>query len=84
MDFGPGVDLKQVRFACVHADMGGSYVPDKKTGLCAADLPLNWMLDEVAKVGLKIEPHIKTAKSVMGQDRGGKYSCCYCECNPAC
>jgi uncharacterized protein (DUF2235 family) len=57
----PGVDLKQVWFAGVHADIGGSYPPDKDTGLSAADSPLAWMLDEASAAGLKIEPHIRTA-----------------------
>ena len=55
----PGVDLKQVWFAGVHADVGGSYKPDKDTGLIAADAPLKWMLDEAEKEGLKVESHIK-------------------------
>ena len=57
----PGVDLKQVWFAGVHADVGGSYAPDKTTGLIAADAPLKWMLSEAQKEGLKIEPHIVSA-----------------------
>ncbi len=55
----PGVDLKQVWFAGVHADIGGSYPPDKNTGNRASDLPLEWMLDEATAAGLEIEPHIK-------------------------
>ena len=54
----PGVDLKQVWFAGVHSDIGGSYAPDKDTGLIAADAPLAWMLSEAGSQGLKIEPHI--------------------------
>ena len=57
----PGVNLKQVWFAGVHADVGGSYAPDKNTGLLAADAPLGWMLSEAEKEGLKVEPHIKAA-----------------------
>lgn len=55
----PGVDLKQVWFSGVHSDIGGSYEPDKATGLCAADTPLRWMLDQAGDAGLKIEPHIR-------------------------
>lgn len=55
----PGVDLKQVWFSGVHADIGGSYPPDKKTGIRVSDTPLAWMLDEATKAGLKIEPHIR-------------------------
>ena len=54
-----GVDLKQVWFAGVHADIGGSYPPDKKTGFMASDTSLAWMLDEASKAGLQIEPHIQ-------------------------
>lgn len=56
-----GVDLKQVWFAGVHADVGGSYPPDKDTHLVAADAPLKWMLKEAGEQGLKVEPHIKNA-----------------------
>lgn len=57
----PGVDLKQVWFAGVHADIGGSYPPDKQTGLRASDVSLKWMLDEAVNAGLRIEPHIEQA-----------------------
>ena len=53
-----GVDLKQVWFCGVHADVGGSYPPDRKTGIKASDTPLLWMLDEAKREGLKIESHI--------------------------
>ena len=53
------VDLKQVWFAGVHADIGGSYPPDKQTSIRASDTPLAWMLDEATKAGVKIEPHIR-------------------------
>jgi len=53
-----GVDLKQVWFAGVHADVGGSYGPDKNTGNTVSDLPLRWMLDEAKTAGLKLETHI--------------------------
>lgn len=55
----PGVDLKQVWFSGVHSDVGGSYPPDKKTGIRASDIPLAWMLEEASTAGLKIEPHIR-------------------------
>ncbi len=55
----PKVDLKQVWFAGVHSDVGGSYGPDKKTGTCVSDTALLWMLDEAAHAGLKLEPHIR-------------------------
>lgn len=53
-----GVDLKQVWFAGVHADVGGSYPPDRDSGLIAADAPLQWMLNEAKKAGLKVEPQL--------------------------
>jgi uncharacterized protein (DUF2235 family) len=56
-----GVNLKQIWFAGVHADVGGSYPPDKDTRLIAADAPLKWLLAEAKKEGLKIEPHIDSA-----------------------
>ncbi|WP_300457236.1 DUF2235 domain-containing protein [Desulfobacula sp.] len=55
----PEMDLKQVWFAGVHSDIGGSYPPDKQTGISASDTPLRWMLDEATSAGLKIEPHIR-------------------------
>jgi uncharacterized protein (DUF2235 family) len=55
-----GVDLKQVWFAGSHADVGGSCGPDKHTGLIAADAPLEWMLIEAEKPGLRAESYIKT------------------------
>ena len=54
----PGVDLKQVWFAGVHADIGASYPPDKDTGFRASDTPLKWMLDEATTAGLILESHI--------------------------
>lgn len=56
----PGVDLKQVWFAGVHSDVGGSYPPDKDTGILASDVPLSWMLDQARDAGLFIEPYIHT------------------------
>lgn len=60
-DSRPGVDLKQIWFAGVHSDVGGSYPPDRETGIRASDTLLAWMLDEAADAGLKIEPHIRVA-----------------------
>lgn len=55
-----GVDLKQVWFAGVHTDVGGSYPPDKENGIRASDSTLEWMLDEAHDAGLGIEPHLWT------------------------
>lgn len=57
----PGVDLKQVWFAGVHSDIGGSYPPDKQTGLRASDLSLDWMVSQARQAGLLIEPHLKAS-----------------------
>lgn len=56
-----GVNLKQVWFAGVHADIGGSYPPDKKSKAFSSDASLGWMLDEAKANGLKIESHIRTS-----------------------
>ncbi|WP_413833937.1 DUF2235 domain-containing protein [Desulfobacula sp.] len=56
-----GMDLKQVWFAGVHSDVGGSYPPDKQTGIRSSDAPLAWMLDEAIRAGLEIEPHIRNS-----------------------
>lgn len=54
----PHINLKQVWFAGVHTDIGGSYPPDQHTGINAADSSLKWMLDEAAEAGLQLEPYI--------------------------
>jgi uncharacterized protein (DUF2235 family) len=53
-----GVDLKQVWFAGVHTDVGGSCEPDGVTNTVASDIPLQWMLGEAATAGLGIEQHV--------------------------
>ena len=53
-----GVDLKQVWFAGVYSDVGGSYPSDKETHLVAADVPLAWMVKEASRFGSSIEPHL--------------------------
>jgi uncharacterized protein (DUF2235 family) len=60
----PGLDLKQVWFAGVHADVGGGY---KERGLshCAG----RWMLDEAARFGLSFEPHLDAALVPEPADR---------------
>lgn len=55
-----GVDLKQVWFSGVHADIGGSYPPDT-SGLNASDTPLAWMMDQATAAGLTIEPHLRAS-----------------------
>lgn len=73
----PGVDLKQVWFAGVHADIGGSYPPDK-SGLNASDIPLAWMIDQATTAGLTIEPHLRASltdgsKAKLHQSRNHVY-----------
>jgi uncharacterized protein (DUF2235 family) len=55
----PGVDLKQVWFAGVHADIGGGYRPDSNATLLA-DIPLMWMLREAEQHDLTFEPYMKS------------------------
>ena len=45
-------DIKQVWFAGVHSDVGGSY-PEEQSGL--SKLALEWMLREAVQFGLKID-----------------------------
>ena len=54
-----GVDLKQVWFSGVHADIGGGYGPSKKTGTTVSDVALRWMLDQAVDAGLVLEPHVR-------------------------
>jgi uncharacterized protein (DUF2235 family) len=61
-----GVDLKQVWFAGVHSDVGGSYPPDSGSGLRSADIPLRWMLDQARAAGLRVEPHILVGLDAQG------------------
>lgn len=53
-----GVDLKQVWFAGVHADIGGSYKPDDR-GMTLSDTALEWMMNESKQHGIAFEPHLK-------------------------
>lgn len=48
----PGIDIKQVWFAGVHSNVGGSY---DDRGL--SDHALKWMVDEAASFGLGFEGH---------------------------
>ncbi len=51
------IDLQQVWFSGAHSNIGGSYKPDRDSGLLS-DIPLKWMLREAAKFGLVTEPHL--------------------------
>lgn len=52
------VDLAQVWFAGVHADIGGSYKPDKD-GKVLSDIPMQWLLTEAENSGLAFDNQIK-------------------------
>ena len=51
------VDLLQVWFAGVHADVGGGYAP-AKDGTLLSDVPLRWMIEEARGFGLGVEGHV--------------------------
>jgi uncharacterized protein (DUF2235 family) len=50
--WGAGVDIKQVWFAGVHCDVGGSYTPER-SGL--SQIALRWMADEAVSAGLRLD-----------------------------
>ena len=52
------LDLKQVWFSGVHADVGGSYKPDND-GSLLSDIALDWMMREAHLNGLVFEPHLR-------------------------
>jgi len=56
-DWEKKVDLKQVWFAGVHSDVGGSYPPDKN-GQVLSDIPMLWMKKEAEKQNLQFQSHI--------------------------
>jgi uncharacterized protein (DUF2235 family) len=53
----PGQDIKQVWFAGVHSDVGGSY-PSAEAGL--SQTTLQWMLCEAVSLGLLVNPQRAT------------------------
>jgi hypothetical protein len=57
----PGQDIKQVWFAGVHSDIGGSY-PSAESGL--SQVTLQWMLCEAVSLGLLISPD--QANGILG------------------
>ena len=58
----PHQSIKQVWFAGVHSDIGGSY-PSLQAGL--SQITLQWMLCEAVSLGLLVDPH--RAASVLGR-----------------
>lgn len=59
----PGQSLKQVWFAGVHSDIGGSY-PETQSGL--SKISLQWMLCEAVSLGLLVDP--ERADFVLGRN----------------
>jgi len=55
------VDLKQVWFAGVHSDIGGSYENDAD-GTNAADIPLTWLKNEASSKGLGFDDFLDVDK----------------------
>ncbi len=70
------VDLKQVWFAGVHSDVGGSYKPDSD-GTVLADIPMAWLMKEAKANGLAFDRHMTkhTMNSLASQhnEYKGKY-----------
>ena len=58
----PGQDIKQVWFAGVHSDVGGSY-PSAESGL--SQITLQWMLCEAVSLGLLVDPNL--ANGILGR-----------------
>ena len=59
-----GVDLKEVWFPGVHADVGGGY---RETGL--SDAACDWMRKEASSIGIQFEPHMKKAFAIDHMDK---------------
>ncbi|WP_018938102.1 MULTISPECIES: DUF2235 domain-containing protein [unclassified Thioalkalivibrio] len=53
----PGLDLKQLWFSGVHADVGGGYAPDAE-GRLASEAPLAWMIEQARMAGLHVEGYL--------------------------
>ncbi len=54
----PNMDMEQVWFSGAHADVGGGYGEDGNGNLLS-DIPLDWLVREARKAGLKLEPHLR-------------------------
>jgi uncharacterized protein (DUF2235 family) len=70
-------DIKQVWFAGVHSDVGGSY-PEPSSGL--SKLALEWMLHEASQFGLKLDP--LRAAMVLGRSADPAAPSSYATPNP--
>lgn len=71
----PGQIVNQTWFCGVHSDVGGGYI---ETGL--SDIPLQWMLEKAASVGLEIDdaalacyPTCNDPKSTLHNSKRGLY-----------
>jgi uncharacterized protein (DUF2235 family) len=64
-------DIKQVWFAGVHGDVGGSY-PEIESAL--SKYPLLWMIDEAVQCGLKVNPRTVNQLAWGVQRRGSPFS----------
>jgi len=51
------IDIRQVWFAGVHADVGGGYAPTPE-GRLLSDIPLAWMARQARDAGLESESHL--------------------------
>jgi len=68
-----GVDLRQVWFAGVHSDVGGSYKPDNN-GALLANIPMLWMLKEAKTSGLAFENYLKTRATHKGNHGASQHN----------
>jgi len=76
--FNVNQDIKQVWFAGVHSDIGGSY-PEVESGL--SKLTLEWMLREASLAGLLVDP--ERAAVVLGRKPSPKGASPYAKPDPA-
>lgn len=67
------VDLKQVWFAGVHSDVGGSYKPDPD-GTALSDIPMQWMIRESESKGLAFEPYFTALNTNYKASKHESYS----------
>ncbi len=69
-----GMDLQQVWFPGVHADIGGGYPPGPE-GESLSDIALQWMIQQAQTAGLEFESHlIRAMKPVVTAEKHNEYS----------
>ena len=71
-------DIKQVWFAGVHSDIGGSY-PEPQSGL--SKLALEWMLQEACQFGLKVDD--ARAEKILGRASNSNQQTAYVPPDPS-